>query len=146
MHGTLPKPPAAWTPEDDATLLRLRAQGRTSAEIARELGRTRNAICGRAKRIGAATPAKPPAQPRKARKSRAKPVEQRIAHSAIELRRAKRGFGPLPDSRPVSLVNVRSYHCRWPIDGEDFRFCGAVQAEGRTSYCAAHTAMAWRRG
>ena len=55
----------------------------------------------------------------------------------------KAGFAPLPESRPVSLLKAREFHCRWPMDGDEFRFCGALQAEGNTSYCEAHTMMSW---
>jgi GcrA cell cycle regulator len=45
-HGMEPQRDR-WTAEEDATLVRLVAKGRSASEIGMELGRSRNAVCGR---------------------------------------------------------------------------------------------------
>lgn len=46
MHDTPPR----WTVEEDAELARLWAEGKTSGEIGKAMGKTRNAVIGRARR------------------------------------------------------------------------------------------------
>lgn len=56
-----------------------------------------------------------------------------------------RVFKPMPGMRLVSLFDLKSTHCRWPLDkdGQTF-FCGAVKLEGPYSYCAMHHTCAQR--
>lgn len=52
--ATLTTAAARWTPEEDATLARLRGQGQTARQIAEVLGRTRKAVLGRGTTIRSA--------------------------------------------------------------------------------------------
>lgn len=45
-----------WTPDNTETLVRMRAEGHSAAEIARTVGTTRHAVLGRAWRMGLANP------------------------------------------------------------------------------------------
>ncbi len=50
---------------------------------------------------------------------------------------------PLPASRPVTIGELHSCHCRWPLgDPQEvaFRYCGAPK-EPERSYCVAHARM-----
>jgi hypothetical protein len=69
---------------------------------------------------------------------------QRLRSSEFQRIRAGKLAAPKrPNHGPVA--SVRHRHCQWP-DGEpreeEFRFCGAPTASGR-SYCAAHCARAF---
>jgi hypothetical protein len=49
----------------------------------------------------------------------------------------------LPESKPVPLIGLLDYHCRYPIDepGGGVVFCGAPKAD--TTYCAAHMRLCY---
>jgi hypothetical protein len=55
-------------------------------------------------------------------------------------------WNALPDSRPVTMMGLRSNSCRWPIgntrDLESFRYCGAAN-NGGSPYCVTHMKMAF---
>jgi GcrA cell cycle regulator len=107
----------AWTAEQEAELDRLWcANELTTAQIGKKIGRTKNAVIGKANRMGL---------PPKTGKL-FEPIPPRVSLS------------PPPMHRAAS--------CAWPIGGPgqpDFRLCGAEIARG--SYCATHAARASRR-
>jgi len=49
-----------WDGKDEALLKKLWAEGQSAAQIARRLGRSRNAVCGRLTRLGLKRGHKPP--------------------------------------------------------------------------------------
>lgn len=51
--------------------------------------------------------------------------------------------GAVEASQPVSLFECKPIHCRWPLPGDEFRFCGAIKVEGH-SYCKAHCRAAYQ--
>ena len=54
---------------------------------------------------------------------------------------------PSPDSRPVTLMELRFDSCRFPVggDGAATLFCAATAREGRP-YCPYHCGIAYRQG
>ncbi len=106
-----------WSSERVETLRRMWAQGVSARDIAERLGGiTRNAVIGKAYRLGLsgqAAPVKPPQE---------KP------------------------SRPLaSILDLTERMCRWPSghpDQEGFGFCGRPVSPGR-SYCREHCVQAY---
>lgn len=106
----------AWT-EDAVDILRtMWTEGRSAREIGERLGMTRNAVIGKANRLGLSHKAQPPAP---------KVEVQTYAPGTLDL-------------------NERM--CRWPIGhpgDADFHFCGNARIAGRP-YCERHCALAYR--
>lgn len=110
-----------WTKERVATLKRLWEEGYSASQIAAALGDvTRNAVIGKAHRIGLkgrSSPIRRPAQPKR------QPVASKKS------------------------ARVGDRQCNWPIGHPrepGFHFCGAP-AEPDRPYCAEHCAVAYRR-
>jgi len=110
----------SWTDEAVQLLKELWLEGRSAREIGERLGMTRNAVIGKANRMGLAHKTKTPA-PRVSA-----PVET--------------------SSRAISPHELNEKMCRWPIGhpgDQDFHFCGGQRVPGRP-YCETHCAMAYR--
>ena len=108
-----------WTPERMEMLGRLWEEGLSTAEIGRQLGLTKNAVIGKAHRLGL--------------KGRPSPV--------------KAPPKPAAAARPPVVVGFSGPTCSWPFGhpGEKgFHFCGARPLPGKP-YCAEHAARAYVR-
>ncbi len=105
-----------WSQERVDILKRMWQQGASAREISQCLGgTTRNAVIGKAYRIGLSTPKEHPAEPK----------PDRIIHT--------------------SIMNLTDRMCRWPTGHpgqSDFGFCGKTVIAGRP-YCGAHCARAY---
>ncbi len=148
---------ATWSPQEDAILSELVASGKTYTRIAEIMQKTKDAVIGRAHRIGC--PKRAPAiKPRKAGSPAAKTV--RVA-PPIPSGMARASGGELLGNSLVALGVVRSAPvarpvmmrpiappdcCQWPMwqahDRRKSRFCAEHVELGR-SYCAAHHAVAY---
>lgn len=135
-----------WTDEQVEELKRLWDKGLTTGEIGKALGVSKNAVVGKAHRLGlnsrpspirrgedentagANTPAQQPVEKKKA----AKPVSTKKAAEK--------------EKKKLFTVNdLTSSSCRWPIGDpkdEDFHFCGK-EALPDKPYCAEHAAIAY---
>lgn len=165
----------AWTDERIAILKRGWEGGKTATQIAEELGEgvTRNAVIGKAHRLGLesrpspvknadeapakpaakaaapaapATPAAPPA-PRAAPQADARPVEARLPEPAAPAQPAARAkpTGKAKGAR-TTLLDLNDKVCKWPIGhpGEpDFHFCGKPSQAG-FPYCTEHCLVAYQ--
>lgn len=112
----------AWTESDVKLLEALWSEGRSAREIAGKLGVTRNAVIGKANRLGLSH-------------SSAAPARRRQTVTKLER-----------NPRPSSPLDLTERMCRWPIGhpGErDFHFCGNAHVPGRP-YCEAHCELAYR--
>lgn len=119
------EPTMVWTDERIEQLKVLWAEGRTTGEIGKLLGVSKNAVVGKAHRLGL--------------KGRPSPIK-RTAESrpAAPPRRQ-------PEKQMRSLVDLSAHTCRWPIgDPKEpgFHFCGAPTIPGKP-YCAEHSAIAY---
>jgi len=144
----------SWTDERVDLLKKLWGEGRTAAEIAKELGGvTRNAVIGKAHRLklsGRASPIqqtiskKPannagvkPAQPVEKKAMLKKPMP--VVADVVDTRR--------DENRPrIPLTDLESGQCRWPFGDpreKNFGFCGARSAEG-VPYCSEHAHAAYQ--
>jgi GcrA cell cycle regulator len=139
-----------WTYERVAELRRGVADGMTSAELGAQLGTTKNAIIGKAGRVGlqllgrSGNNMKPPKKPRKS------PQVGRAFYAPAEPlppTDAPRAIPPAPNSKPVDLMGLNNSTCHWPLWDEPYEpmlYCGALEADvdaGR-SYCWFHARAA----
>ena len=85
-----------WTPELDALLRAARATGATDSEIGRRLGVSRNAVAGRAYRLGIKAPEENMKVP------------------------------PAPETGRYTLLDLPTEGCRWPYGDGPFTFCGEL--------------------
>lgn len=134
-----------WTAADIATLKALRSCGVSFRKIAERLGRTRNAIIGKANRL-------------KLPQLRAVPPRPTAVHpqsiSAARARSTARSAGkvwPEPEPSPeplrdlnagtiarVSFDDLECHHCRWPVDTtQGVGYCGLDAVPGM-SWCDEH--------
>jgi len=161
----------SWTDERIALLKKMWKEGKSAAEIAKTLGKgvTRNAVIGKAHRMGlSGRPSpikKPAAQPKKekeaaaakpakgALKDKARPtapapgsakVNAAIQKEVEELKKIEKEVLPLNGG--VALIDLTERMCKWPIGDpreDDFTFCGRGIRQG-TPYCPDHAAMAYQ--
>jgi GcrA cell cycle regulator len=133
-----------WTAERVAQLRSGVGAGLSCAQIANEIGVSRNAVIGKINRLGLSR-GRNPAAPRRNSASGRRPqvLTQRLVLKALFT------SAPVADdvvsSEPCSLLNLAPRKCRWPISGATaaFTFCGNTTVEGM-SYCAGHARMAYR--
>ncbi|MBI4273160.1 MAG: GcrA-like regulator [Rhizobiales bacterium] len=143
-------PSRTWTTERVEALKNHLGAGLTCAQIACEIGVTRNAVIGKISRLGLAGPRRAaPGMP-------GQPAAPRIKRRVIVLRRILRTMQAEPpfsaDAAAIectarcSLLELANGNCRWPTGdpgAENFAFCGNPAVEG-LSYCAGHARIAYR--
>ena len=134
---------SAWTEDRIARLRTLWLEGRSAAQIARELGAslTRSAVLGKVHRMSLSTGRPRPRgasvvvlSPPRDRRPPSTPVSEVIA-----------GPTPVPDQGQTTLLSVRRCECRWPYGdpgAEGFSLCGRPVARG--AFCGPHAAVAYR--
>lgn len=139
----VPKQTFAWDDQRVDLLCKLYADGLSASHIAEQLGITRNAIIGKAHRLGLTRDLHP-----SSRNSRAKAEGTHYARAArIAGRRAQVTSTTPARLRPVkhtagnkTILELGLGDCRWPI-GEKLApaelFCGAKAVFGRP-YCGKH--------
>jgi len=140
-------PRSPWTTERVAMLRSYFNAGLSCAQIANEIGVSRNAVIGKMNRLGLSRGrrAAAPGIPRAASSPRRPHVlTQRLALKALFA--AEPVVTDVVSPEPCSLFNLTARKCRWPIGSvgtPDFNFCGNSTADG-VSYCAGHARMAYR--
>jgi GcrA cell cycle regulator len=136
-----------WTAERVALLRSYANAGLSCAQIAAEIGVTRNAVIGKLNRLGLSRGRSGPG-PRaptvRRHQARTPMLAQRLALKAMF------ASEPIADNvvsaEPCSLLNLAPRKCRWPIsvaETSGLNFCNNIAAEG-WSYCAGHARMAYR--
>lgn len=164
----------AWTEERISLLTKLWMEGQTASQIARALGEatTRNAVIGKAHRLGlsgrpaparAARPAvSRPSQPKSYHRAApaagnvllpkpqpVQPAGARLRHAAPRVNEAPRQLVraiDIPAGPGVSLLKVTDKMCKWPLGhpgDENFRFCGNGALDG-SPYCEGHAQLAYQ--
>lgn len=128
----------SWTEDRVAVLEKLWGEGRTAAEIAKELGDgvTRNAVIGKAHRLKLSSRLSPIQQNSKKVKKEVRPPVERRSTRKI----------PIILGKQLKMEDLREKMCRWPNgnpEDADFSFCGHDVTEG-TPYCAAHAEIAYQ--
>ena len=135
----------SWTDERVALLKKLWCEGKTAADIARELGGvTRNAVIGKAHRLKLSNRVSPIQQDnQKISVAHLSPLREKplpvIVRPANTDRPVKKGQG-------VKMSELRDRMCRWPSGDPrdaDFSFCGCASVPGMP-YCADHARTAYQ--
>ena len=132
----------AWTDDRVEKLRELWDKGLSASQIAKELaeGVTRNAVIGKAHRMGLA--------------SRPSPVKSEPAKRAAAAAAKKKAAAPkkspatkvAPTTGKVSILDLTESMCKWPIGhpGEaNFHFCGKP-SQPTFPYCANHCVEAYQ--
>ena len=135
----------SWNDERVDLLKKLWGEGRTAAEIAKELGGvTRNAVIGKAHRLKLS--------------NRVSPIQQNIAKPVTKMavvkekpeivlaRPANIDQPPTRKSGGIKMVDLRDRMCRWPFGDPrdaDFHFCGCENVPG-LPYCPTHAKAAYQ--
>lgn len=114
-------------------IFELRKSGMGTPAIAKALGRSQKSILNRIK---------------------ARTAEFSVRDKTVSIlpvieykSKKKETYQTFSDSGGVTLMELQSSHCRWPVGdprAEEFRFCGAHAPIGQT-YCCQHHAIAYYR-
>lgn len=151
---------ATWTTERVDALRQYFAAGLSCGQIAREIGVTRNAVIGKMNRMGLTRPRDLLVRPMRERPARPKSpmreIWQRERRAGVSDQQrmlvAAYPEPPVPEEIPIrngrglSLLELGSDGCRWPISApgaQDFCFCGSEPAKG-LPYCVGHARLAYR--
>lgn len=160
--------PFDWTPEAEARLKSMAVDGHSGPEIARALGGglTRNAVAGKAMRMGVElhrpSPPRPVAERGAMTATGTRPPRGRrkgLCLSALnpncntgEAKPPKKLASqptPAPDAPPPLSFDavIDSRGCKWEVagalDARDMKFCGMMRQPG-SAYCAHHHGRAHR--
>lgn len=134
-----------WTPERHNAVVRLLAKGYTAAAVANEIGNTRNAIIGHARRTGI------PLNNTKAgcpKGTKHKPHRIKLKLMVETKIIPVKPLPPAPEGG-VAIMDLKYFHCRYPLwndpapDIKHKRFCGRQHVEGKR-WCAEHLAVITR--
>jgi len=142
-----------WTDENIEILRELWREGFSGAQIAKRIGGvSRNAVIGKAHRIGLSTHVnavvererKPAAQKKKnASKAKARVKAVFPFHAPAEESPPIVESIRMPRSLELTLMELDKSSCRWPSGARaPFTFCGHDVAEGKP-YCAYHCRLSY---
>jgi GcrA cell cycle regulator len=134
-----------WTPAHINTLTILWNAGKPASYISRVIQKSRNAVIGKARRLGLpgrASPIVTRPLPRKVLPSIEKKHKVTINKELSDYKRSKINktfFG-----KPKTLSELQRHECRWPIgEDENVRFCGGHVQSG--VYCPNHAKINKRK-
>jgi len=136
-----------WGEKDCARLAALVATGISYTLIGRKMHITKNAAIGKARRLNLQ---KSPASstPIKYKKSVYTPKPPKPAKRKIIQTKAIPPTPPpvpvsVPEMRLVTMMQLTSQHCRYPIDTPtEMLFCGRIP-DGQPPYCKAHAKLCY---
>ncbi len=112
-----------WTTEKIKQLKKLWSKGKSTVEIGRELGISKNAVVGKVHRLEL--------------NARPSPIKKEAVKKPVKKKEVKQGN--------VSLMDLKMNSCRWPIGDPkdaDFHFCGKDTVTGKP-YCSEHCKIAY---
>jgi GcrA cell cycle regulator len=165
LDGSAPRRHAGynWPPSAIERLRALVAKGWTYSMIALELGMTRNAVIGKANRLGLCIPRPKPKPARgriraRKRRLRTKPQPQEATVIVMPPPPRPEPVHPEHSSKgllggPCTIMDLDRHRCRWPLwdhvsrvpFSEQF-YCGEATAAAGLPYCGEHTRMAYHHG
>ena len=130
-----------WTDEQVEELKRLWNEGLTTGDIGKALGVSKNAVVGKAHRLGLNS--RP--SPIRRGEEEINAVEEEAP--VVEAKETKKSPKKVEKAKEklFTVNDLTSTSCRWPIGDpkdEDFHFCGKKVRLGQT-YCEEHAALAY---
>lgn len=153
--GPRRRPPHGWQPEEDERLRELASQGVSFTHIGEIIGRSRKAVSARAKLIGVRNLSKTVNARRECERKIALTATSTWGRRAVIARAIALGelepceatdLPPEPPRPTVSLHDLQSHQCRWPIGNPgspDFGFCGESIRDDSVPYCTHHCRIAY---
>jgi GcrA cell cycle regulator len=143
-----------WTPERIEWLRNLEAKGLSCAQIADQMGVSRNAVIGKLHRLGISRgrPTRGAARTSPPRANRARQSPRRtflrlmLSASPPSAGDAGVRHDTVHSAQPCSLLDLGLSTCRWPMGNPDaagFAFCNNEVYPG-CPYCAGHALIAYR--
>ena len=131
----------SWSDDRVDIVKKLWGEGKTAAEIAKQLGDgvTRNAVIGKAHRLKLSSRVSPIQQNTKKKKV-ASDIPRIVVKRAPQLRQ------PEFKGKEVSMAELTEKMCRWPSgdpQSEEFSFCGCTVVEN-IPYCSTHAQLAYQ--
>lgn len=141
------KPPRAWTEEEDEMLRALWARKLTAREISISIGKTRNAVIGRAHRLEL----EKRCVSRKPKKKIARLSRKKIVPKAFlkkytkEFKKALKRLEKARMEGGVSFTELEPHHCRF-ISGdpmEDHIYCGR-EVKPQSRFCPEHHKLCFK--
>ncbi len=144
----------SWTDERVSLLKKLWGEGRTAAEIAKELGEgvTRNAVIGKAHRLKLSGRVSPIQQNKKSSTKTVERKVEKVSKSIQVVKPLAAAAEPAPnpvsreDQDLFSLMDLKPRMCRWPVgdpQDQEFGFCGCECIMG-LPYCSEHAKQAYQ--
>lgn len=131
----------SWTEEKIEQLAKLWNEGLTTGEIGRIIGMSKNAVVGKAHRLGLEgrpSPIKRDVNPKTKKKTK-----------ALDTDTSKKSDAPKTKLKTkedlIGLTDLTMHSCRWPIGDpkdKDFHFCGKEAIAGKP-YCGEHVMVAY---
>lgn len=154
--GNRPRQSHEWLDASTDRLRVLWAEGVGTKEIGEELGVGKNAVIGKARRLGLAPRPSPlglgRGQPLPPPRPRPVPLPSLYRQLEPQQRSSLAGRPPAPPATPPTPPEppptraARTDGCMWPTsNGRPWTFCDAPVARNGSPYCRAHEAMAWVR-
>ncbi len=116
----------AWTADKIKHLTKLWNKGKSTVDIARELGISKNAVVGKVHRLGL------DARPSPIRTERKKQIPLQKSTTP-------------PQNEKITLLDLKINSCRWPYGepgSDEFHFCGKECQTGKP-YCPEHCKIAY---
>lgn len=147
-------PPFSWTEENVERMRSLIADGHSAAEIAADLGCSRNAVIGKWHRLGmCSTTHTTPKRPKEPKEPRPRIFQKRSKITGAilsSLKLPELAIEPndddlIPLAQRRTLIELTPSTCRWPVGevrSRDFFFCGAAAVPDHP-YCIAHCLRAY---
>lgn len=138
-----------WTDERVDEFRQMIKGGYSSGEIASAMGNTREAVCGKAHRMGlqlregnlGPTRGRAKPKPERARVQQMQP-ERRPFLAITDDTLAK--MAAVPDvARVASILELEDHHCKYPIGASPAGFCGSARVTG-LPYCKTHSVRCYR--
>ena len=117
----------AWTSDKIKQLTKLWNKGKSTVEIARELGISKNAVVGKVHRLGLD----------------ARPSPIRVPKTIVPI--PAKSTQKSHQKEKISLLDLKINSCRWPYGEpgtDDFHFCGKDAQTGKP-YCPEHCKIAY---
>jgi hypothetical protein len=126
-----------WSTAMDDTLIRMKNEGKSYADIGAVLGVTKNACIGRGQRLGIKAPPRPQKPPKPTHSWR-----KRRSPARPPLRAKKSGrvpSSPVPALPPINggLTFAENNGCMWETSDQPRLYCGHPKVD-RGSYCEHH--------
>ncbi len=135
-----------WTNERVDLLKQCWAGGLSASQTAREIGGiTRNAVIGKACRMGLVQPDKPERLGTITRPPRTK--KDRFIQPPKIVKPPEPVLPPDESAFAVSIADIGMFQCRYPLNDPslpDFKFCGAPKLE-HSPYCWRHHALCYQK-